>query len=68
MSDDIITKETVDALARYADLPLSDARKRAILPILQAWVPAANALNERMARDEVRGQLPGTSFTISARR
>lgn len=68
MSDDAITNETVDALARYADLPLSDARKHALLLTLQAWIPAAKALNERMAREEVRDQLPGTIFTLGAKR
>ncbi|MBP6019830.1 MAG: hypothetical protein KA735_10075 [Burkholderiaceae bacterium] len=68
MTDDIVTDQGLDALARYADLPLNSARKQAVLPILQAWVPAANALSERMARDEVRDQLPGTIFTLGARR
>lgn len=68
MSDDIITKETVHALSQYANLPLNDARKQAVMPILQAWIPAANALSERMSGEEVRGQLPGTIFTLGARR
>lgn len=66
MSNGIVTNQTVDVLANYADLQLSDARRQAILPILQAWLPAVNALNERMARDEVRDQLPGTIFTLGA--
>ncbi|NYT66270.1 hypothetical protein H0A58_09870 [Alcaligenaceae bacterium] len=68
MSEDLITSQSVVALAHIADLPLSSARQQAALPILQAWVPAANALSQRMAGDEVRDQLPGTIFTLGARR
>ena len=68
MSNDFVTKQHIDALAQYADLPLTDARKNEVLSIMQTWVPAANALSERMARDEVRDQIPCTIFTFGARR
>jgi len=67
MSEPAITKRDVAALARYADLPLSEERQQAILPILQSWVPAANELNRRMAEDEVRGQIPCTIFAFGNR-
>lgn len=67
MSELIVTKDDVDALARCAGLPLSDERKQAVLPILQSWVAAANELNRRMARDEVREQLPCTIFAFGNR-
>lgn len=67
MSESDITRNEVAALARFADLPLSDERQQAILPILQSWVPAANELNRRMAQDAVRGHIPCTIFAFGNR-
>ena len=62
MSESTITQADVAALARYAELNLTEERQQAILPILQSWLPAANELNRRMAEDDVRGYLPCTIF------
>jgi len=66
MNDSVITKDTLGTLANYVGLPLNDARKQAILPILQSWVPAANALSSRMAENEVRNLVPRSLFASTS--
>lgn len=65
MKEPIVTQADVTLLARYAGLPLPSDRPAVIQPILQAWLPAANELNERMARDEVRGIVPCTVLSAA---
>lgn len=60
--DGPITTETVAAAAVLAGLPLTEDRAAAVAGLLAAWVPAANALSERMQAEAVRPLVPTTVF------
>lgn len=53
----------VRLLARCARLPLPAEREAAVAAILDAWLPAANALSEKMSMAAHRDLVPATVFT-----
>lgn len=54
----------IAGLARCADLDLDAQRQEAIRPILQAWLPAANALSQKMSQPQWQNTLPATVFSF----
>ena len=53
----------VRLLARCARLPLPADREAAVATILDAWLPDANALSEKMSMPAHRDLVPATVFT-----
>lgn len=58
----LVDDETVRTLARVADLNLADKQLDAVRDTLAAWLPAANELNEKMARRDHWTVIPITVF------
>ena len=50
----------VRMLAAYAALPLPTERESVVAATLDAWLPDANALSEKMSAEEYRDLLPIT--------
>jgi hypothetical protein len=57
-----VTEETVLAGAEHAGLPLAPDRAAAVAALLSAWLPAANALSERMQAQELTALTPVVAF------
>lgn len=58
-----ITDGQVRDLAEYAGLPLAADRRPAVMAILNAWIPDANALSEKMSAAEYLTLVPATVFS-----
>lgn len=58
-----VTEDTVRALADLADLNLADKQVEAVRETLDAWIPSANELNEKMAQADHWTVTPITTFT-----
>jgi len=54
--------ELVRQLAAYAALPLPSDRELAVAEVLEAWLPEANALNEKMSTAAHQELVPATIF------
>jgi len=52
----------IQHLAQCADLPLSAQRQQAAAQVLQAWLPDANALSEKMRAATYQALTPATVF------
>ena len=55
-----ISENDVERLAKLANLPLKEARRRAAAELLGAWVPSANELSGKMSAEELREVMPIT--------
>lgn len=62
----IITPHFVTTLARFADLPLAEARCEAVCAVLESWIGDANALSLKMSAPEHQALVPATVFTHPA--
>lgn len=58
-----VTDDRVRDLALYAGLPLAAERHPAIAAILNAWIPDANALSEKMSSASYQTLVPATVFS-----
>jgi hypothetical protein len=58
-----VTTATVRTLADLAALPLAAGRERAVMEVLQAWLPDANALSAKMSDPAHQALVPATVFT-----
>lgn len=56
----------VAALARFADLPLSEPRLTAVCAVLGAWIDDANALSLKMSAPAYQALVPATIFSHPA--
>jgi len=52
----------IEHLSQCADLPLSAQRQQAAAEVLQAWLPDANALSEKMRAAKYQALTPATVF------
>ncbi|MGH3441448.1 MAG: hypothetical protein ACRDUY_05280 [Nitriliruptorales bacterium] len=57
-----IDADTVRRLAAVAGLNLADEQVPAVQETLNAWIPPANQLSEKMAQPEYQGVAPITVF------
>jgi hypothetical protein len=62
MSEPLVQVEDVRLLARIAQLPLDPGRESQVAKLLSAWLPAANALSNKMCAPEFSEVLPITLF------
>jgi|GEM_PF-1630620 len=62
----LIETTDVRVLARTANLPLGDDRLEGVVSLLNAWLPAANALSRKMSAAEHRVLLPITVLAHAA--
>ena len=62
MSPTTVTEASIRASAEHADLPLTAERAAAVTALLAAWLPAANALSERMQAAELQALMPAITF------
>jgi len=60
--DAAVDEDGVRALARAANLPLTDDRIPAIAGVLQEWLPAAIELSRIMSAPEHQASMPVTVF------
>lgn len=58
----LVTDDHVRDLASLAGLPLSADRYAGVAAILNAWMPDANALSEKMSSAAYQTLLPATVF------
>ena len=58
-----ITPEDVDRFAKAAGLKLPADRRQGVADILNAWIPAANELSEKMAASRHRALTPAVRFS-----
>src|SRR2546430_13210187 len=58
VSPTTVTEASIRASADHADLPLTAERAAAVTALLAAWLPAANALSERMQAAELQALMP----------
>jgi hypothetical protein len=63
-----VTEATIRASAAHADLPLTAERAASLTALLAAWLPAANALSERMQAAELQALTPAVTFASPPRR
>ena len=57
-----ITPEDVARFENLAALRLAADRRQAVADILNAWIPAANELSEKMAASRYRALTPAVRF------
>lgn len=62
MSESTDGPPRVRLLARCAELPLPAGREAGVAAILDAWLPDANALSEKMSAPVHRDLVPATVF------
>jgi hypothetical protein len=58
-----ITTEDVERFEKLAGLTLSADRRQGVADILNAWIPAANELSEKMAARQHRALTPAVRFS-----
>jgi hypothetical protein len=62
VSPTTVTEASIRASAAHADLPLTAERAASVTALLAAWLPAANALSERMQAAELQALMPAVTF------
>ncbi len=58
-----ITSQEVERLERLASLSLTPERRQRVAEILNAWIPAANELSQKMASPQFRSLTPAIHFS-----
>lgn len=61
----MVTRETVEAMARMVDLNLSEDRLGQVASLLNDWIPNAADLSEKMREPRYRAVGPITVFAHS---
>jgi hypothetical protein len=57
-----VTRESIDRLCAFADLPLPAERRARLAPLLSSLVTAANDLSRKMAHATYRTVVPIAQF------